>query len=287
MNDQARAELRELQARAYGRGGDIHGDPHALRRLEELEAQLARAQAAGVARPDDARAARAQTDAPADAQAAAAEAEAQAEDTIEPGAWVEAGPEAADRGESGEGSTDATTGEADAEPAESESSPTSRWRRWMPWLWIGSVLVAAGLAATWNLASAAFTLIAGDTNTRQIEVIPVDSSFEGWSAIGPPEGQTGFTEFYGMTLVATDSGWFGGGPDEACLIVGRTSDVNSGTENISGPLFSGCSAGPFHATVQFVVTPEFPAEFLERFPEGEALQFVLNGDRVAVFVAAG
>lgn len=38
MNETLRAELRELRARAYGADADIHDDPQALRRLEELEA---------------------------------------------------------------------------------------------------------------------------------------------------------------------------------------------------------------------------------------------------------
>lgn len=279
MNDQARAELRELQARAFGRGGDIHDDPAALRRLEELQAQIARTQGVRVARTY-----------PLGAAPAHAETEPgpRVEGDIDAGVGVGAGAEGADRGETGEGAAGGTAGEAAADPAdeEDERAPRSRRRTWMVWLWIGSVLVAAGIAATWNLASAAFTLIAGDSGVRQIEVIGIDSSFEGWIAVGPPEGQTGFDDFYGMTPVVSDGAMWGGDPDGACLIIGRTADVESNSETITGPLYSGCSAGPFAATIQFVVTPDFPAEFLERFPEGEPMQLVLKGDRVAVFTAA-
>ncbi|WP_243076229.1 hypothetical protein [Microbacterium sp. SS28] len=265
MNDQARAELRELQARAYGPAGDIHDDPAALRRLEELQARIA---------ADDARVARGGIEGP-DAPPQVAQ-------------WSEPDEEA-----DGETTDDAPGAAAEvvAEAAADEASvPRSRWRGWVPWLWVASVLVAGGVAASWNLAGTALSLLpigGGGPGAERVEVILVDPDFQHWDAIADDSiEQTGFSDFYGMTPIASTGGWWGADIDETCLALARTADVESGSENINGPFYTGCSAGPFSATLQFIVTPDFPDEFLERFPEGEAMKFVLDGDRVGVFIAA-
>ena len=124
----------------------------------------------------------------------------------------------------------------------------------------------------------------GGTGAKQVDVIPVDPSFEHWAALGDSSvEETGFVDFLGMTPIATVGGWFVGDPDGVCLAVVRTSDIESGSQSINGPFYSSCSAGPFRAVVQFVVTSDLPQEFLKRFPEGQAVQFVLDGERVGVF----
>ena len=94
----------------------------------------------------------------------------------------------------------------------------------------------------------------------------------------------GFQEFYGLTVVATPGSWMGGyDPDGRCLLLLRTADIDDDQQVVNGPIFNDCSAGTFPATVEIVVNRDVPQELRDRFSDGTALQFVLDGDRVGVF----
>ena len=60
-------------------------------------------------------------------------------------------------------------------------------------------------------------------------------------------------------------------------------DADLNNRSMSGPMHSGCRVGDFPATVQVAVESGMPEELRDRFPPGSALQFVLDGDRIAVF----
>ncbi len=53
---------------------------------------------------------------------------------------------------------------------------------------------------------------------------------------------------------------------------------------VEGPIYSGCQVGGFPGTVEIPLTADAPDELREAFPDATALQFVLDGDRVGVFL---
>ncbi|MFH8251200.1 hypothetical protein ACH3VR_12590 [Microbacterium sp. B2969] len=243
MNEDALAELRRLRARAYGPAPDIHGDPAALRRLEELEAR--NRQVASV---------------PAD--------EAPVSDA--PPSEPEPGPAL----------------EEHAEPAE----PSRGFRRWMPWLWLASLVTVGVLAAAWTFATAIvwFAPLQRDAAIAQVAVLTVDEAFDAPAVFGSPVAdRVGFQDFDGLTAMTAEGGVMGAGADDTCLVVVPTASIDTEADIYNGPIFVGCSAGAFPATVELLVTHDQPEGIRDRFPAGTALQFVLDGERVVVFSDAG
>ncbi|QIG38493.1 hypothetical protein G5T42_02520 [Microbacterium sp. 4R-513] len=252
MDADAAAELRSLRARAYGPDADIHDDPRALRRLEELE-RLARPP--GGEDPEDV--------SPAEPERSAASAVIQAPTVDQP------------------------TLEQSEDIARPDPPRSRRLRWWVPSLWFASLVVVAVLAGVWTLTTTLtiFTPIQRDADGHQVAVLEVDPDFVMPQIFGTTSpGYVGFHEFYGLTVVATPGSWVGGyDNDGKCLLLVRTTDIDDDHQVVNGPIFNGCSAGSFPATVELVVSRELPDEVRERFPEGSALQFVLDGDRVGVF----
>lgn len=80
-----------------------------------------------------------------------------------------------------------------------------------------------------------------------------------------------------------ERGWANPGTD-GCLIIVSDRMGRGGQEFIEGPLYFGCSAGPFPAAVNLRVTPDSPPGLRDAYPEGTALQFLHDGSRIAVFV---
>lgn len=103
-------------------------------------------------------------------------------------------------------------------------------------------------------------------------------------------------DFYGLTIFESP-GWVSESGDREsenrCLTVVRTQDVPedgefSGTSwNVEGPMCGACSIGAFPAAVEVPIDGESPDALIERHPSGTALQFVLDGDRVGVFLDRG
>lgn len=256
MDRDALTELRTLQERAYGPDGDIHVDPDALRRLEEL-------QAGGAGGPTDA----ASTDEALDSSPA------QPDDAAADSAGGE------------------DSAASDPEPAPpAPTALTRRLRRWMPWLWVASLIVVAAIASLWTFTStiAVFAPIRLTAEgARQVAVLQVDPGFvaPGFFASSAFD-LVGFEEFHGMTVVTTAGEWPPGSNDEKCLWIARTDTMSPGSDSVTGPLYNDCGAGDFPTSVELTVTTELPEELRELYPEGTALQFVLDGSRVGVFTDA-
>ena len=95
----------------------------------------------------------------------------------------------------------------------------------------------------------------------------------------------GFEEFYGLRVVviAGDSGL---PAYDECMWVMTSADAEASTGNsFEGPVFQGCAAGSFPPVVTFGVTSEFPEQLRRAFPDGTAVQFMLDdaGGDVVVF----
>lgn len=242
-------ELRALRARAYGPDADIHDDPGALRRLQELESLLRTADA-----PDPAAAAEAAAPPPA-------------------GAPAPSPPAPDSRRPEQPASPGVTTPASAAETSPSSPAPAPRRpRRRLALVW-ALTLVVAGLSG-----AAVATLVAPKDPAP---IITLPASEQGtWPEfiLGPrPEGAVLFTEHLGVQLVAapqqTDVG------STMCLYALSADDPARGAFAV------GCDAGPFASTLTSVVTVDWPAELRELYPEGSAVRYVLEGDRVLVYAA--
>lgn len=289
IDDDPGAELRALRERAYGPGADIHDDPAAMQRLRELE-DGERVRPAAAAVPGiDARRGRFddETDAPGRVERTAIpEDGGRGEETgtgssgaadaaSVPGSVaataVPERPEPQDAADPapGGGAAAGGGGAPDALPAVA----VPWWRRRMPLLWAGSLVVAALLGAGAALSMQA--VWAG-----QVAVLsenPGDEWPEGFFSPRPEGGAT-FDDFLGLTPVRVPQEM---GPDSTlsvCLYVLLAPS--------NGMMGAGCSAGTFPATAAILVTEQLPAEVLERFEPGTALQFVLDGSQVRVYAAA-
>lgn len=264
MNEDAAAELHALRARAYGPDADILRDPAAYERLRELEEQLRSAQRS----PEH-------SDALTDTPPAASGTE---EATPSTGVSASASADAPDSA----GAPAPSSGEPALESASRATwSPLTRVPPPARALWLVSVLTAATLAATvtWGLAS--IPVIAEGSGARQIAALVPDPSVTVPPFGDPSEQEPGF-EFAGFTLARVSNLTYD--TVQKCLIVIQTELVDVDAGSIGGPTYYGCGGGDFPPIVAVPLGSDAPAEALERFGEGSALQFVLQGDRVGVFV---
>jgi hypothetical protein len=247
-------ELQRLRARAYGPDGDIADDPVAMRRLAELEAQ----------------------------QRDAAESAEPAEPTTagQPEPESEEKAEAVDESRVGDGAR------SDREQSDAVRPPP-RIVRWLPALWAVSLLVVAAVAATMTFTSTAAVLRpVPDAEARQVAVVELGSDFLAPRFLGMEQRaeSRGNRDWYGLTILVVRDTWYGDTVDE-CLVIMRQADVDPNSDSLSGPMYTGCSAGGFSAVLQLRVNDAMPEELLEQFPVGTGLRFVLDGSRVGVFVA--
>ena len=90
--------------------------------------------------------------------------------------------------------------------------------------------------------------------------------------------------FEGLTVARTPWSMFGQGDDDCLFVVADQRIGDDGS--IRGPIYTGCRAGSFPATAEFLVGIDSPQQLRDRFGDGTALQFVLDGDVVGVFVGA-
>lgn len=287
-------ELRLLRARAYGPDADILDDPEAMRRLRELEEQARLAgeasdpaasgavasgsEAAGSAAAGSAAADPGAEDpraiAPATSAGAAADPTANAR--REPEDAVHTGVAAARGTRSDDADTEASRTQDGVSPSDAAQGPAPTpvpaggpwWRRTRT-LWIASVVLAAVVASAVTLAAS--TLSAG-----RVAVLAIDPDAE------PPDGffdQAGegvvFEEFFGLTAVLAQQVWTRGEVLDCVFVRSAAGDAQMAT--------GGCAGGGFPPTAAMVVTPSFPRELRERFPDGTALQFVVEGSEVHVY----
>lgn len=247
LDDHTHEELRMLRRRAYGPAADIHSDPEALARLEELETAV--------------------RDGSADTADVTVHAGTPPASVLPPSARPVVPEDDA----------------VDAAPGSAAVRRPGRTRRWVAALWPVSVVAAIVVGAL--SYAAAVPLVSRDAEATQVASLPPDPTFE-WPAILRPqrEGAVAFREFYGLTAVYTEEDFWGTG--EGCMIVLVTEKIGPDSTSYDGPILYGCDAGTFPATVQLPVGEDLPAELRERFPVGSGLQFVFAGDRVGVFAAA-
>lgn len=266
MDAAADEELRELRARAYGPHADIAADPAAVRRLQELES--ARTPVATVVR---------------------------ARPTPEPS------PQAPDSGAAGrsddgekgdeDGDEDSLWGDEDAAPEASGWSVSTARRRAL--LWAASIVVTAAIAATITYTLVSIPMISASAQAPQVDTLSMTRTGavpDGWAGAEP---DTAAADFYGLTIFESARWVSESGDRESenrCLTVVRTQDVpeegefNGTSWSVDGPMYGACSIGVFPATVEVPIDGDTPDELIERYPAGTALQFVLDGDRVGVFL---
>lgn len=243
-------ELATLRERAYGPGADILDDPDALARLHELEAE-----AKPVVADTD-------TDAAANAHAE---------------------PDASATASAPDVATDA--------PVEPTTAPRHAARQ-IPraWLiaWAASIALVGIITGAIVFSLASIRPVSPVTGAVQVATLdePVAPESVDWLSLWTRSGQKASAfEFFGLVAVHFPEGVYA---DQSCLMVGDITNFTRDGDSISyeGRTYTGCGAGPFPATVQFVVDDQSPAELRAHYPDGTALSFVLDGDVVGVFMAA-
>lgn len=280
------AELRELRARAYGPHADIASDPAAVRRLQDLESSRSVAstgarvggQAAGAA------------SVAASVAASAADSDRAELRVVHPSADA-----SRESGDLLDRLGDESTWDAPVAPAAS-SGTDGRLARWRAPLWVASVVASAALAASIAYAFAVIPPVSSSAGAPQIETLELTRSgviAPGWFGA---EKDAASAEFSGLTIFLTP-GWYADSGERSsenvCVNVVRNDqlpDVRDFTEtswSFEGQIYTACGIGAFPPTVAVPFDSETPDELAGRFPEGVALQFVLEGDRVGVFLDSG
>ncbi|MBP2457087.1 hypothetical protein ABID70_002613 [Clavibacter michiganensis] len=161
-----------------------------------------------------------------------------------------------------EGDSDGPDADADA-PAVRPSAP----RRRTAILWAASVLVAVG--ATVALTSGVVSMTGREVGTVALDPDrPVPDRWDDWYQ----DAATGVGEFHGLTVIGLENPE----DDQACVTV-----VAPRFARGANPI-GGCAAGSFPARGVLTVTGDMPAELRDEFPEGTALEFVLEGGSVRV-----
>ena len=146
------------------------------------------------------------------------------------------------------------------------SHPTAPRRR-TAILWAASVLVAVG--ATVALTSGLASMTGRDVGTVALDPDrPVPDRWDDWYQ----DAATGVGEFHGLTVIGLENP-----EDDAACVTVVAPRFARGTNPIGG-----CAAGSFPARGVLTVTGDMPAELRDEFPEGTALEFVLEGASVRV-----
>lgn len=285
MDDATAQELTRLRSRAYGPDADILGDPVAGARLAELEELLRRERLAASPTASAPRRPGGGTTTAADASA------------IRP---VGGGSEPIADGNAiapraAEGTDSAPS--APADEATDEASATARLWALVRMLtsrlpplattaWAVSIAAAVALTASviWSLAS--LPVVSPVTGAQQVATLEADESvrlptgFFGNASEGAPA-----YEYFGLVLGRSSAPTFDGSGD--CLIALDEDDLSPDGMSVNGAVYYGCRAGAFPATIEMTVNDDAPEELQAEFPEGGALQFVLEGDRIGVFWDGG
>ena len=275
-------ELRELRARAYGPRADIATDPIALRRLEQLEASRAAIPDSGVVSVD-ARSASVIADGRVEDRAGDALLDRLGDDSL----WDD-DPDAA--------STDDVDDAADTAVGPGPTGPgagrPARLGRKHTVLWVSSVVASAAVAALVTFAVISLQTVSTSSGAPQVDTLrltPEGAIPPSWFGAG---SDVASAEFAGLTIFETP-GWTSESGDRVsdnrCLSVARTSDLleegeDEGDSYVGGPIYGTCGVASFPTALAMPFSDELPDELMERYPSGVAIQFVLDGDRVGVFV---
>ena len=266
MDTVSRDELQELRARAYGPGADIDQDAEALRRLHELE-NLSRERA--------------------DAEATAAEPPPRAPIVVRVAAPTEEPvptPAAPTAVAPSPGVSEPAVTSA-AEPVPPKKPGLSRG---IKILWGLSVAASAAAAAAITFGLTYIAPVNVSSGAEQIATLEPAATIEipaGWMGAGP---SSRVYEFYGLTLFETTGGFYGpmGTDCFAAVVTESIPEADSSMESWSydGMMYSDCRMGDFPATVEVPVGSGSPEDIRSRFPEESVLQFVMDGDRIGVFL---
>lgn len=265
MDGDLQAELRELQARAYGPGGGLGDDPVARRRLNELESR-ARAEQ---------RHPRIVDQVPAPTRTAA----------VSPAAPMQLPP----------APTVPAAVAATARAAQRSAAPPSggsRKRRLLTGIaWAGSLAMVATVAVGITAAASARVSGAGAPTTSgaaitHVTTLSLDPD-RAWPEVlsAPPSDGRIYAALAGMTPIVAqyDTGY---GDKAQCIQVLPDEAWSASPEDgWSGAWYTSCAAEPFAPAASVIVSDETPAELRERFPEGTRLQFVLGDGVVEVYSA--
>ncbi len=281
MDESIAIELRALQARAYGPDADLHRDPAALDRLRQLEG-IARARAGG---PGPETAAEGQSTSARERTTAALPARHDDSDLD-----LRVADSAASVDPAHPASVDPAHA-AGEQPADAGRPPRGRWSTKR----VAVVLIASVMTAV--VVTAIVTGLVSrrvQADPREVAVLGIDPSatipemFRGWQCDGddcaPGEEVQGtvFTDFHGLSAFTMPAQFMGPQGSSSCLMIMATAQLDTEGDSFSGPLYNGCGAGGFPATVVVPVTAELPAELRDEFPDGSGLQFVLDGSEVVV-----
>jgi hypothetical protein len=251
-------ELRSLRERAYGPGADIHDDPVALARLNELEAAAEREPAverAGAAPRDDADAGPTPSEDP----------EAEASVPPVPSAPDADQPEAADR-----------------EAAEPQAGRGRRLTRRVAWLWAGSVVLALFVGAALALAMASWS--------GERAAVLAETDISDWPELSfgePEEGSRIFEDYLGLTPVIVPNALGSDNQQRVpCMFVVILSDYDGGDPpgTAATTVTAGCASGAFPPVASFTVTDASPESLREQLPVGTSVRFTIEGDEAHVAV---
>lgn len=252
MDDDLQAELRTLQARAYGPGGGLTDDPAAQHRLEELESH-----------------ARHRRPRPATIEAV----------PPRPVAPPPVPTTPADQ-----------AAHAFAVPAERPTPRSRQLRRLTGLAWAGSLAMVATLAVGATAAVTSRTAWTGSalppgTSITHVATLRVDTERAWPEAYGASsEGGAVFEEFSDVIPIVGLMPNSGGAT--LCIqILPREAWEPASEDGWSWSGYGGCNAEPFPATTSVVVGPDVPTGLRERFPDGTRLQFVAGDGVVDVFSA--
>lgn len=279
-------ELRTLRARAYGPHADIANDPVAAQRLHELEglraARRAESMSADAASPVAVDVVPVDERMPDELTPGLSALDALFPVVPEPPSSTElpASPQLPASAEHPVAAEETTTPQEPAGPR--------RYRRRALWI---TAVAAAALSAGVTYAVVSFAPVSASSGAPQISTLAPTNAIEVPAGfMGAVEDSPAF-EFHGLTLFLSASGFNGPAtPDAACLMVVTSDQIPAAEEftadswGVEGPIYSGCQVGVFPGTVEIPLTADAPNELRAAFPDGTALQFVLDGDRVGVFL---
>lgn len=256
-------ELRMLRARAYGPAADIAEDYAAIRRLRELEDRRAGTEIdpASVLTPVSVT----------DATTSIAQRPSRISDPVPDLLSADDAPEPSVAPDSGVGA---------------RTADHTRWR-WKL-LWIASLVASSALAASVTYAMTWISPVSVSSGAAQIDTLEPNAALAvpvGW--FGANENSIAF-DFYGLTLFTGEGNR--ANSTAGCLYVVGTDQVPAEEDfsptswSFEGELYTGCNVGVFPAAVEIPLGDATPDELNAHFPSGRALQFVLDGDRVGVFL---
>lgn len=248
MAHQYEDELRALQRRAYGRDGDIWGDPESLRRLRELEGKKV----------------------------------ISCDVAFEGGIGVElATPGVPER------SVEEVDRDGPVPDPPQRLWRTFLTHRWVIVALLVLLAVSAGAMGALIASSANAGSPFGSVRRIAVLERDTQYKLTGNQSVAllsgnPPQA---FDAFHGLRFVIYPTVAAGSASDE-CLVAYDAHPAVVDPTNNNYSLFFDCGAGSFPATVQFRITKDLPEALRAAFPKGTVLQFAYNRStkQISVFL---